>query len=70
MKTKRLYQAPLTERVLVELEGGFCASIVNNDGKGQTIKSGTQSYESFDASEGGVFNMGVDDNDNQCIDWQ
>lgn len=31
MKTKRLYQAPLTERVLVELEGGFCASVVKND---------------------------------------
>lgn len=27
MKTKRLYTAPVTERAIVELEGGFCGSV-------------------------------------------
>ena len=50
MKTKRLYQAPLTERVLVELEGGFCASIVNDMGAGVEVTSSTQDYESIGAN--------------------
>ena len=70
MKTKRLYQSPWTRRDVVDLEDGFCGSITNDDGLGQTIKSNTQGYESFDASQGGVFNMGTDANDNECIDWQ
>ena len=70
MKTKRLYQSPTTRRDVVELEDGFCGSITNDAGLGQTIKSNTQGYESFDASQGGVFNMGTDANNNECIDWQ
>ena len=70
MKTKRLYQSPRTRRDVVELEDGFCGSITNDAGLGQTIKSNTQGYESFDASQGGVFNMGTDANDNECIDWK
>ena len=70
MKEKRLYQSPWTRRDVVELEDGFCGSITNDAGLGQTIKSNTQGYESFDASQGGVFNMGTDANDNECIDWQ
>ena len=50
MKTKRLYQAPLTERVLVELEGGFCASVVNDMGAGVEVTSSTQDYESIGAN--------------------
>ena len=31
MKTKRLYQSPTTRRDVVELEDGFCGSIVQNN---------------------------------------
>ena len=31
MKTKRHYTAPVTQRATVELEGGFCASVVKED---------------------------------------
>lgn len=70
MKTKRLYQSPQTRRDEVELEDGFCGSITNDAGLGQTIKSNTQGYESFDASQDEVFNMGVDEDNNKFIDWQ
>jgi hypothetical protein len=50
MKTKRLYQAPLTERVLVELEGGFCASITFDGEKMDGVNSTAQEYKEFDAS--------------------
>ena len=30
MKTKRHYTAPVTQRATVELEGGFCGSVVSN----------------------------------------
>ena len=30
MKTKRLYQSPWTRRDVVELEDGFCGSIMEN----------------------------------------
>ena len=52
MKTKRLYQAPLTERVLVELEGGFCASITFDGEKMDGVNSTAQEYNEFDASIG------------------
>lgn len=29
-KTKRLYEAPLIEHTVVELEGGFCGSVVQD----------------------------------------
>lgn len=67
MKTKRLYQAPLTERVLVELEGGFCASVVNDMGAGVEVTSSTQDYESFDAVSDGAFDL---NNDNNAIVWK
>lgn len=30
MKTKRLYEVPLVEHTTVELEGGFCGSVVKD----------------------------------------
>lgn len=37
MKTKKLYMKPVIERAVVELEGGFCASIENHkDAKVET----------------------------------
>lgn len=50
MKTKKLYQAPLTERNVVELEGEFCGSITTDAGKGQTIETTPQEYQEFSGS--------------------
>ena len=55
MKTKRLYQSPWTRRDVVELEDGFCGSITNDAGLGQTIESATQEYAAFDAQKDDVF---------------
>lgn len=67
MKTKRLYQTPSTQCMVVELEGGFCASIVNNDGKGTTVNSNAQGYEESSAlgEENGFF-----ENDGTNINWE
>ena len=55
MKTKRLYQSPWTRRDVVELEDGFCGSITNDAGLGQTIESATQEYAAFDAQTSDAF---------------
>ena len=48
MKTKRLYQSPQTRRDEVELEDGFCGSIMEtNQG---SIESTKQTYQEFDAA--------------------
>lgn len=48
MKTKRLYQSPWTRRDVVELEDGFCGSIMEtNQG---SIESTKQTYQEFDAA--------------------
>jgi hypothetical protein len=52
MKTKRLYQAPLTERVLVELEGGFCASVDFNKTEDTKIESVSQGFEDVGVTDG------------------
>ena len=66
MKTKRLYQSPTTRRDVVELEDGFCGSITNDAGLGQTIESTTQGYETFDAQKTDAF---AKDNDGN-IEWK
>ena len=66
MKTKRLYQSPWTRRDVVELEDGFCGSITNDAGLGQTIESTTQGYETFDAQETDAFAKDDDGN----IEWK
>ncbi len=49
MKTKRLYQSPTTRRDVVELEDGFCGSIMEtNQG---SIESTKQTYQEFDAAK-------------------
>ena len=49
MKTKRLYQSPQTRRDEVDLEDGFCGSIMEtNQG---SIESTRQTYQEFDAAE-------------------
>ena len=49
MKTKRLYQSPLIRRDEVELEDGFCGSIMETNQGG--IESTKQTYQEFDAAE-------------------
>ena len=49
MKEKRLYQSPWTRRDVVELEDGFCGSIMEtNQG---SIESTKQTYQEFDAAK-------------------
>ena len=62
MKTKRLYQSPLIRRDEVELEDGFCGSITDDLGKGQTIESTTQEYKTFDAQTSDAFEKDNDGN--------
>ena len=62
MKEKRLYQSPWTRRDVVELEDGFCGSITNDAGLGQTIESTTQGYETFDAQKTDAFEKDDDGN--------
>ena len=66
MKTKRLYQSPLIRRDEVELEDGFCGSITNDAGLGQTIESATQEYSAFDAQTSNAFAKDDDGN----IEWK
>ena len=50
MKTKRHYTAPVTQRATVELEGGFCGSVIDSSTKTVNITSSAQDYETFENS--------------------
>lgn len=67
MKTKKLYQAPLTERNVVELEGEFCGSITTDAGKGVGVTSTPQAYEEYDAFNDEAF---IRDDANTGIKWE
>ena len=45
MKIKRHYTSPVTLRAAVELEGGFCGSIIDSSAKTVNITSSAQGYE-------------------------
>lgn len=45
MKTKRLYEAPLVEHTLVELEGGFCGSVVKDEPQSDVNTTGHEINE-------------------------
>lgn len=50
---RTVYEAPVTERFQVELEGSFMsASITDDQGKGTGVTSGEQGYESFEGGSG------------------
>ena len=63
MKEKRLYQSPPTRRDEVELEDGFCGSITNDAGLGQTVESASQGFEEVSVSDG------FDTNTDGTIKW-
>lgn len=50
MKIKRNYTSPVTLRATVELEGGFCGSIIDSSAKTVNITSSAQDYETFENS--------------------
>ena len=54
MMKRTVYEAPLTERFQVELEGVFCASVVNEQGNGVGVTSGAQDYQEWNGEEGFV----------------
>ena len=51
MKTKRLYQSPQTRRDVVELEDGFCGSIMGSSEAAKT----SEHLTGFDDSDGDTF---------------
>ena len=63
MKTKRLYQSPLTRRDEVELEDGFCGSIM--EGKANAVEieghtvGGDYDFADSDPDNDGTNNFGV-----------
>lgn len=64
MKTKRHYTSPVTQRATVELEGGFCGSI--SEQQTVSVKSMTQDYEEIEANNGF---SGTGSGENFSIDW-
>ena len=55
---RTVYEAPVTERFQVELEGTFCASIYEDKTHQEGISSSAQEYETFDGVAG--FETGTD----------
>lgn len=57
MKTKRHYTSPVTLRATVELEGGFCGSVIEDNTAGYaTVTSTAQEYDSFESNAFGGAN--------------
>ena len=58
MIRKTVYEAPVTERFQVELEGGLMAASIMEDApqNANGVSSSAQEYESFDGNEGFVLN--------------
>ena len=54
MKTKRLYQSPQTRRDEVELEDGFCGSIVQNDPDNGFVQTTRHEVNTIDADNNGL----------------
>ena len=52
MKTKRLYEVPLVEHTTVELEGGFCGSVVKDEPQSDVKTTGHEVNEvDFDVQD-------------------
>lgn len=64
MMKRTVYEAPITERFQVELEGVFCASIYEEEKHQQGVTSNAQEYESFEGANGFV------NDGNGSITWQ
>ena len=57
MKTKRLYQSPLIRRNEVELEDGFCGSIVQDNPNTGFVETTGHEVKTIDANSG--LNIGM-----------
>ena len=51
MKTKKLYQAPLTERNVVELEGEFCSSVMSTPESAVEAAGHDTGFDSADGTD-------------------
>ena len=65
---RTVYEAPVTELFRIELEGNFCASIMEEPGNQRGISSSAQEYETFDGTAG--FVSGTDADGNLKITWE
>ena len=70
MKTKRLYQSPLIRRDEVELEDGFCGSIVQNDPDNGFVQTTGHEVNTIDADNGLNISSGNDGNDWTDNGWE
>lgn len=52
MMKRTVYEAPVTERFQVELEGGLMAASIYEKEHQDGVSSSAQEYESFDGTEG------------------
>ena len=59
MKTKRLYQSPWTRRDVVELEDGFCGSIVQNNPNNGFVETTGHEVFTIDADSKGLNSTGT-----------
>ena len=60
---RTVYEAPVTERFQVELEGAFCASIYEEEKHQEGVSSAVQEYETFEDGSGFV-------QENGSIKWE
>ena len=60
---RTVYEAPVTERFSVELEGAFCASIYEEEKHQKGVSSAVQEYETFEDGSGFV-------QENGSIKWE
>ena len=68
MKTKRHYTSPVTLRATVELEGGFCGSVIKDNTAGYaTVISTPQEFEEINANAWGV--DGKTEDNSSIIQW-
>ena len=64
---RTVYEAPVTERFQVELEGSFCGSVIDDQGQGAGVTSGSQGYDEFTGNAG--FEARKDDDGNDLGIW-
>ena len=66
MMKKTVYEAPLTERFQVELEGVFCASIMEDTKHSSGVETTSQGFEEI---SGNAWNTDGTQNSNSNISW-
>ena len=64
---RTVYEAPVTERFQVELEGMFCASIMEDAKHSSGVETTSQGFEEI---SGNAWNADGTQNSNSNISWE